>query len=97
MPEWMFAQHHPSVQLCKVEYYSMKKRQKNGEVEFLITVKEYETPPDPEMKFFAQTYKQTNQKTLPFTPSGWGHSTLDALTHCLKEIERFSYEGDDLS
>ena len=94
MPEWMFAQHHPSIQLCKLQYFSMKKRQANGEIEFLITVKEYVTPPDPAMKFFAQADKQTNQKTLAFTPSGWGQSTLDALGQCLKAIDRFPYEGD---
>lgn len=94
MPEWMFAQHHPSIQLCRLQQFSMKKRQANGEIEFLITVKEYVTPPDPAMKFFAQADKQTNQKTLPFTPSGWGQSTMDALGQCLKAIDRFPYEGD---
>ncbi len=94
MPEWMFAQHHASVQLCRLEYFSMKKRQAEGEIEFLITVKEYVTPPDPTMKFFAQADKQTNQKTMPFTPTGWGHSTMDALTQCMKAIDRFPYEAD---
>ena len=95
MPEWVFAQHTPSEKLCRLEHFSMHKRQANGEIEFLITVKEYVTPPDPAMKFFAQADKQTNQKSAPFTPTGWGHSTMEALVQCLKAIDRFPYEGDD--
>jgi hypothetical protein len=73
----------------------MKKQQGAEEIEFLITVKEYVTPPDPTMRFFAQADKQTNQKTAPFTPIGWGHTIYEALSQCLKGIERFPYEGDD--
>jgi len=73
----------------------MKKQQASGEIEFLITVKEYVTPPDPTMKFFAQADKQTNQKTAPFTPSGWGNTLLDALAECIEAIHRFPYEGPE--
>jgi len=93
MPDWEFAQNHPSEQLCKLQHFSVKKRQTAGEVEFLITVKEYVTPPDPTMKFFAQSDKQTNQKTAPFTPCGWGHTIYEALSQCLKAIDKFPYEG----
>jgi hypothetical protein len=95
MPDWVFAQNKPSEQLCKLEHFSMKKQQGADEIEFLITVKEYVTPPDPTMRFFAQADKQTNQKTAPFTPIGWGHTIYEALSQCLKGIERFPYEGDD--
>ena len=40
--------------------------QPGGEVEFIITVKEYITPKEPTMHFFAQSDKQTNQHTAPF-------------------------------
>ena len=63
------------------------------EVDFRITVWEFVKPRDPAMTFFAQADKQTNQKTAPFTPSGWGRTLLDALGDCIKEIHRFPYEG----
>ena len=94
MPDWVFAQNQPSEQLCKLEHFSMKKQQASGEIEFLITVKEYVTPPDPTMKFFAQADKQTNQNSAPFTPCGWGHTIYEALSQCLKAINKFPYEGD---
>jgi hypothetical protein len=94
MPDWIFAQTHPSEQLCQLHHFSVKKRQAGREIEFLITVKEYVTPPDPTMKFLAQTDKQTNQKIAPFTPSGWGHTIFEALSQCLKAIDRFPYEGE---
>jgi len=96
MPDWTFAQNHPSEQLCQLHYFSMKKKQANGEVEFLITVKEYVTPPDTAMKFLAHTDKQTNQNTAPFAPCGWGHSIMEALQQCLKAIQRFPYEGPEM-
>jgi hypothetical protein len=35
------------------------------------------------MRFFAQADKQTNQRTAPFTPVGWGSTLLKALTECV--------------
>jgi hypothetical protein len=61
-------------------------------VEFIITVKEYVTPKEPTMHFFAQTDKMTNRKTAPYRPSGWGKSLLEALSECVKAINRFPYE-----
>ena len=49
-------------------------------------------PPYPTMRFLAQTDKQTNQKTAPFTPNGWGASLFEALSECIREIHRFPYE-----
>ena len=63
----------------------------NG-VEFLITVREYITPPDPTMRFYASADKQTNQKSAPFTPVGWGNTLLVALSECMKGIRLFPYE-----
>jgi hypothetical protein len=93
MKEWGFAQSQPSDQLAQMHFFSMKKPCAGGEIEFIITVREYVKPRDPEMPFFAQADKQTNQKTAPFTPSGWGRTLLDALSECIHEVHRFPYEG----
>jgi len=50
------------------------------------------SPPDPAMRFLAQADKQTNQKTAPYTPMGWGSSLLQALAECMKGIRKFPYE-----
>ncbi len=97
--EWTFAQSDPAQELALLHGFSVKKRQSNGEdVEFKITVKEYARPQDDQtMRFFAEADKQTNQSTVPFTPCGWGHTLLKALSECIKAIERFPYEGEGTS
>jgi hypothetical protein len=94
MSDWSFAQSNPRQQLAKIHHFSSKKRDGELDVEFLITVREYLSPPDPAMKFFAVADKQTNQKVSPYTPSGWGQTLLTALSECLREIERFPYQGE---
>ena len=89
MKEWTFAQTAPSEELAQLSFYSVK----HDGVEFLITVKEFVTPNDPAMLYFAQADKQTNQKTLPYTASGWGRTMLEALSECIKSVRRFPYEG----
>jgi hypothetical protein len=89
MRDWGFAQTHNSQQLAELHTFSIMK----GDVEFIITVKEYVTPKEPTMHFFAQADKMTNQKTAPYRPSGWGKSLLEALSECVKAINRFPYEG----
>ena len=49
MSEWFYAQETPAERLCKLEHYAVLKQQAGGEVEFLITVREYVNPPDPAM------------------------------------------------
>ena len=95
MRDWGFAQTHPSQEMAQLHLYSIKKVQPDGEVEFTITVKEYITPKEPTMHFFAQTDKMTNQKTAPYRPCGWGKTMLDALSECVKSINRFPYEGSE--
>lgn len=95
MKEWGFAQTHTSQELAELHMFSMKKVQAAGEVEFIITVKEYVTPKEPTMHFFAQADKMTNQKTAPFRPCGWGKTMLEALSECVKAINRFPYEGEE--
>ena len=93
MNEWGFAQTHPSQELAQIHYFSVKKPQPAGDIEFLITVREYVTPKEPTMRFFAQADKEINRQTAPYKPSGWGHSMLDALSECVRAIDRFPYEG----
>jgi hypothetical protein len=93
MKDWGFAQTHSSQQLAELHMFSVMKKQPDGDVEFIITVKEYVTPKEPTMLFFAQADKMTNQKTAAYRPSGWGKSLLDALSECVKAINRFPYEG----
>ena len=94
--EWTYAQSDPDDQLARLHYFSMLKRQADGDVEFTITIKEYvQNPEDHSMRFFAQADKQTNQGSAPFTASGWGSTLLKALSECVREIHRFPYEPSD--
>jgi hypothetical protein len=100
MDEWIFAQSHPSEELARLHCVSMKKGvaqggRQGGEIEFTITVREYATPKDKGMQFFAQADKQTNQRTAAFTPSGWGDTLLKALAECVQAVHRFPYEGPE--
>jgi hypothetical protein len=95
MSEWTFAQTQPSDELALLHFFSMKRCQPDGDVEFIITVKEYVDRNQYHMRFFAEADKQTNQKSAPFTPCGWGESLLQALSECVRAIHRFPYEGDD--
>jgi hypothetical protein len=90
--EWKYAEEKPAERLCKIEQYAVTKQQPGGDVEFTITVREYVNPPDPAMRFLAQADKQTNQKTAPYTPTGWGPSLLQALAECIHGIRKFPYE-----
>jgi hypothetical protein len=92
MEDWGYAQRDPSEQLARLHFFSMLKEYAGGEIEFRITVKEFVTPKDPALLFFAQADKQTNQKTAPYTPTGWGRTMLEALEICIREVNRFPYE-----
>jgi len=78
-----------------MQTFGLTKRQGGADIEFVITVKEYVNPPDPAMKFLAQADKQTNQRTAPYTPIGWGSTLAMALYECIKAIRRFPYEPID--
>ena len=93
MNDWGYAQRDPSDQLARVHYFSIIKSTATGEVEIGITVKEYFTPKDPALLFFAQADKQTNQKVAPYTPCGWGKTLLEALEECVRAVNRFPYQG----
>ena len=92
MNEWKYAQRDPREELAHLHYFTMQKGEGEHAVDFLITVREYVTPKDPSMPFFAQADKQTNQKSAPYTPSGWGKTLSEALSACMEAIRRFPYE-----
>jgi hypothetical protein len=94
MKEWGFAQTNVSQQLAQLHLFSVTKTQAGSDIDFVITVKEYITPKEPTMHFFAQADKMTNQKTAPYRPNGWGKTILEALSECVKAIDRFPYEGE---
>jgi hypothetical protein len=94
MSEWTFAQSDKAEELAQLHFFSINKRQGDQIIEFRVTVKEYATPNHLHMRFFAEADKQTNQKTAPYTPNGWGPTLLQALSDCVKAIQRFPYEGD---
>jgi hypothetical protein len=72
--------------LAQLHYFSFKKRQPEGEVEFMITVKEFASRNVAQMRFYAQADREINRKSAPFRPFGWGDSLLTALTECLRTI-----------
>jgi hypothetical protein len=87
---------NPSEELAQLHFFTMKKCQPNGDVNFRITVKEYAMPPAGQrLRFFAEADKLVNQKTAALLPSGWGDSVLEALEGCLRLIREFPYEGDE--
>lgn len=94
MTDWHFAQSDPSEDLAQLYFFSIKKLQPQGEVEFVITVKEYAERNTHHMRYFAQADKEVNQKTAPFRPFGWGESLLQAMSACLKSIRQYPYEGE---
>jgi hypothetical protein len=92
LTDWSYIESRSSEQFCRIEYFGLRQACPKGEVDFVITVREFVQPPDPAMKFFAQADKQTNQKVVPFTPVGWGPTLGIALRECMEGIRRFPYE-----
>ena len=80
MAEWVHAQKDPAEELAQLYYFSFKKRQPEGEIEFVITVKEFASRNAMQMRFYAQADKEVNQRDAPFRPFGWGDSLLVALS-----------------
>jgi hypothetical protein len=92
--DWVFAQKDPAEELAQLHYFSFKKRQPEGEIEFVITVKEFASRNALQMRFYAQADKEINQRTAPFRPFGWGDSLQNALIECMRAIRQFPYEGE---
>jgi len=93
MAEWHLIETQPADEFAQLHLFSIKKSQGDQAIEFQITVYEYANRNKLSMRFFAQADKQVNQKTAPFTPFGWGPTLLNALSECVKSINRFPYEG----
>lgn len=94
MADWQFAQADRSEELAVLHFFSMKKRQTGGDVNFRITVREFATPPPGQhLRFFAEADKHVNQTAAPILPCGWGDSVSEALSGCLRLIRQFPYEG----
>ena len=94
MAEWVYAQMDPAEELAQLHYFSFKKRQPEGEIEFVITVKEFASRNALQMRFYAQADKEVNQKTAPFRPFGWGDSLLRALSECMDAIRQYPYDPE---
>jgi len=92
MTDWVFADTEPSCDLAKLHLFSVQKRQGDQSIEFRITVREYVQPNHLSMRFFADADKQVNQKTVAFTPFGWGQTLLEALRTCVQNIQKYPYE-----
>jgi hypothetical protein len=92
--EWVHAQADPADELAQLHYFSFKKRQPEGEIEFVITVKEFASRNALQMRFYAQADKEINQRTAPFRPFAWGDSLLLALSECMRTIRQYPYEPD---
>ena len=92
MAEWTFAQADAADELAQIHLFSINKRQGDQVIEFRITVKEYATPNHLSMRFYAEADKETNQKTATYRPIGWGQTLLEALSGCVRGIQRFPYE-----
>ena len=93
MSDWTFVETTAGESLCRVEHFGIHKEQDGRKIEFQIAVREYINPPDKAMKYYAETDKQTNQRTAAYTPCGWGTTLSQALWECIGVIRRFPYEG----
>jgi hypothetical protein len=95
MDDWRFAQEDPSEELAQLTHFSVKKRQQGGDVDIVVTVREYVERNEQNMKFYAQADKQVNQKLGAFVPFGWGETVLAALSECLHAIRSYPYEPEE--
>ena len=89
MADWHYAQIDPSEELAQLHLFSMKKRQPEGDVEFVITVREYVGRNEQAMKFYATADTMVNQEFSPFMPFGWGETLLGALSECMAVIRNY--------
>ena len=92
MAEWVHAQDEPAEELAQLHFFSFKKRQPEGEIEFVITVKEFAPRNSLQMRFYAEADKEVNQKTAPFRPFGWGDTLLHALNECMRAVREYPYD-----
>ena len=53
MAEWIYAQSDPAEELAELHFFSFKKRRPEGDIEFVITVKEFASRNALQMQFYA--------------------------------------------
>ena len=89
----MHAQNHPADELAQLHYFCFKKRQPEGEIEFVITVKEFASRDELHMGSMpgGQGGQPENRAVRPL---GWGDSLQSALSQCMWAIRQFPYEGE---
>ena len=92
MTEWVYAQADSAEELAELHYFCFKKRRPEGDIEFVITVKEFASRNRLHMRFYAEADKEINQKTAAFRPFGWGDSLLAALSECIRCIRQHPCE-----
>jgi len=90
--EWVYAQVDPAEELAQLHYFCFKRRQPEGEVEFVITVKEFAARNALQMRFYAQADREINQGTAAFRPFGWGDTLLHALSECMRAIREHPHD-----
>jgi hypothetical protein len=95
MEDWKYTQRDPSECLAKLHHFSVTKKHALGEIEAVITVKEFATPKTSDLKFYASADIDLNQKTLRFKPFGWSETLMGALAECLRNLRKFDYECEE--
>jgi len=94
--EWQDVHAERHEELSQNHIFSFKKRQGERDIPFVITVREFSTPPAGQrLRFFAEADKQVNQNTAAFLPAGWGDCVAHALVDCIRLIRQFPYEGSE--
>ena len=92
MSDWRFAQSERAQHLAQLHWFSMKKKYRGRVLEFRIVVREYFTPPDPAMPFFAEAEWPVEPQPGELTPFGWGGTLLKALAECVSAVDKLSQE-----
>ena len=81
--EWVYTQNDPAEELAQLHYFSIKKVQPEGGVEFVITVKEFASRNSVQMRFYAQADKEVNQRNRP-VPAFWLGRFAAGRTHRMR-------------
>ena len=92
MSDWRFAQSARSQHLAQLHWFSVKGKYRGEDREFRIIVREYYTPPDPAMPFYAEAEWPVEPAAGDLTPFGWGATLLKALAECVSAVDRLSQE-----
>jgi hypothetical protein len=92
LSDWHFAQSNRSQHLAQLHWFSVTKRFRGRNLEFRIVVREFYTPPDPAMPFYAEAEWPASPGEGDLTPFGWGGTLLKALAECVAAIERLPQE-----